>query len=121
MSSFCSLQPQARWCYLHVLDVEKKDLIKDELGNWMILLARIFSGLMLMSLVNAVVADDYLAPRGPGGKPNLNGVWQVFNRANYDIEPHAARASLARLRATWASYLRRLLLPLARWVQCQVG
>ena len=95
MSSFCSLQPQARWCYLHVLDVEKKDLIKDELGNWMVLLARIFSGLMLMSLVNAVVADDYLAPRGPGGKPNLNGVWQVFNRANYDIEPHAARASLA--------------------------
>jgi len=48
-----------------------------------------------MSLLNTVVAGDYVAPRGPAGKPDLNGVWQVFNRANYDIEPHAARASLA--------------------------
>jgi hypothetical protein len=34
-------------------------------------------------------------PRTPGGKPNLNGVWQVLNTANYDLEPHAARAALA--------------------------
>ena len=51
----------------------------------MILLGRILSGLILMSLVNAGLAEDYSAPRGPGGKPDLNGVWQVFNRANYDI------------------------------------
>ena len=59
------------------------------------LLGRILSGLMLVSVVGAVVADDFVAPRGPGGKPDLNGVWQVFNRANYDIQTHAARASLA--------------------------
>jgi|GEM_PF-3345512 len=40
-------------------------------------------------------ADSYTAPRGPGGKPDLNGVWQVLNRANYNVEAHAARAALA--------------------------
>jgi hypothetical protein len=39
-------------------------------------------------------ADYYVAPRGPGGKPDLNGVWQVLNRANYNLEAQAARASL---------------------------
>ncbi len=39
--------------------------------------------------------NSYTAPRGPGGKPDLNGTWQAFNRANYDVEPHAARPALA--------------------------
>src|SRR5258706_16358188 len=39
--------------------------------------------------------NTYKAPRGPGGHPDLNGVWQVLNSANYDLEPHAARAALA--------------------------
>jgi hypothetical protein len=30
-------------------------------------------------------------PRLENGRPDLNGVWQVLNAANYDIEPHAAR------------------------------
>ena len=39
--------------------------------------------------------SDYEAPRGPGGKhPDLNGVWQALNTANYDIEPHMARHSM---------------------------
>ena len=38
----------------------------------------------------------YKAPRGPDGRrPDLNGVWQSMNNANWDIEPHAARAALA--------------------------
>ena len=38
----------------------------------------------------------YKAPRGPDGRhPDLNGVWQTMNGANFDIEPHAARAALA--------------------------
>ncbi|MET0271703.1 MAG: hypothetical protein ABW360_01800 [Phenylobacterium sp.] len=37
----------------------------------------------------------YKAPRGPDGKhPDLNGVWQTLNAANWDIEPHAARGAL---------------------------
>jgi hypothetical protein len=34
-------------------------------------------------------------PRTPDKHPDLNGVWQVLNTANWDIEPHAARAALA--------------------------
>src|ERR1051325_1545060 len=29
------------------------------------------------------------------GHPDLNGVWQALNTANWDIEPHPARAALA--------------------------
>ena len=37
----------------------------------------------------------YRAARGPDGvHPDLNGVWQAMNNANWDIEPHAARAAL---------------------------
>ena len=37
----------------------------------------------------------YVAPRGPGGKPDLNGIWRVMNRANDDLEDHGARGALA--------------------------
>ena len=33
-------------------------------------------------------------PRGPNGNPDLNGVWQVLNTANYDLEAHPARAAM---------------------------
>lgn len=40
-------------------------------------------------------APAYRAPRGPDGKhPDLNGVWQVMNTANYNIEPHASSAAM---------------------------
>ena len=34
-------------------------------------------------------------PRTKEGKPDLNGIWQVMNTANFDLEPHAARAAMA--------------------------
>jgi hypothetical protein len=34
----------------------------------------------------------YRAPRTPDGKPNLSGIWQVLNTANWDIQGHAAAA-----------------------------
>src|SRR6186713_2551536 len=34
-------------------------------------------------------------PRTKEGKPDLNGIWQAMNSANYDLEPHAARAAMA--------------------------
>jgi hypothetical protein len=34
------------------------------------------------------------APRLPNGKPDFNGVWQVMNTANWNIEPHAASSAL---------------------------
>jgi hypothetical protein len=39
--------------------------------------------------------DTYQAPRTADGKPDLNGIWQALNTANYDIEAHAARPALA--------------------------
>jgi hypothetical protein len=34
-------------------------------------------------------------PRAPDGKPNLNGIWQALNTANYDLQMHTARAAMA--------------------------
>ena len=36
-------------------------------------------------------ADTYQVPRTADGKPNLNGIWQAMNTANWDIQDHAAR------------------------------
>jgi hypothetical protein len=34
------------------------------------------------------------APRTANGKPNLSGIWQAVNTANWDLEAHAARPGL---------------------------
>ncbi|MBM61588.1 MAG: hypothetical protein CL484_01420 [Acidobacteria bacterium] len=33
-------------------------------------------------------------PRLSDGRPDMNGIWQVINEANYDLEPHMARHSI---------------------------
>jgi hypothetical protein len=38
-------------------------------------------------------AAPYRAPRTADGKPNLNGIWQALNSANWDIQGHAAQPS----------------------------
>ena len=38
------------------------------------------------------ISEDF--PRGPNGKPDLNGVWQVLNTANYNLEAHSASAAM---------------------------
>jgi len=34
-------------------------------------------------------------PRTASGKPDLNGIWQAMNTANYDLEAHTARPAMA--------------------------
>ena len=51
--------------------------------------------ILLSLLIPQVYADQTDLPRGPLGKPDLNGVWQVLNSANYNLEAHSASAALA--------------------------
>jgi hypothetical protein len=37
----------------------------------------------------------YHAPRADGGHPDLNGIWQTMNEADYDLEAHVARPAMA--------------------------
>lgn len=46
--------------------------------------------LLLSVLPAAAQAPAYRAPRTGDGHPNLNGIWQALNNANWDLQPHAA-------------------------------
>src|SRR5215475_1805864 len=54
---------------------------------------------LMLSLLLAIPATAqqlpaYRAPRLPGTQiPDLNGIWQAVNSANWDLEPHAAGPS----------------------------
>ncbi len=58
--------------------------------------ASVSAAFMLPFLWGAMpVASQAQAPlltRSPDGHPNLNGIWQTLNTANWDIQEHAARA-----------------------------
>ncbi len=58
-------------------------------------LTALLVGALLCAPVLAAGESAYVAPRGPGGKPDLNGTWQALNRANYDLEHHPAKAAMA--------------------------
>ena len=43
----------------------------------------------------ALASESYESPRLANGNPDFNGVWQVLNRANDNLEPHGAQAAMA--------------------------
>jgi hypothetical protein len=51
--------------------------------------------LALIAITLTAQTPAYRAPRTPDGKPDLNGIWQALNEANYDIEMHTARPAMA--------------------------
>lgn len=55
------------------------------------------SAIAAVAAVSAVplAAQAYRPPRLSDGKPDLNGIWQALNEANYDLEAHMARPALA--------------------------
>src|SRR5262249_46247869 len=53
-----------------------------------------FVALTALPVQGQAPAAAYRAPRLADGKPDLNGIWQALNEANYDLEAHMARAAL---------------------------
>jgi hypothetical protein len=51
--------------------------------------------LLTWSIPLAAQTQTYRAPRTDGGKPDLNGIWQALNEANYDLQAHIARPAMA--------------------------
>jgi len=57
----------------------------------------VVAGVMLAAAAMPLAGQSppYRAPRADGGKPDLNGIWQTLNEANYDLEGHEARPAMA--------------------------
>jgi len=54
-------------------------------------IASMAGGIVLLAATLGVAqAPAYRAPRTADGKPNLNGIWQALNSANWDLQGHAA-------------------------------
>jgi hypothetical protein len=49
---------------------------------------------LLLAAIPVSAQPAYKAPRTPDGHPNLNGIWQAMNTANWDLQEHAARPGL---------------------------
>ena len=58
-------------------------------------LATLTGTLLSLLLTTEIFAAANEIPRNARGNPDLNGVWQVLNRANFDIEVHPAKAAMA--------------------------
>ena len=60
-------------------------------------LRRTTSALAAMMAIGVapLAGQAYRAPRAADGKPELNGIWQALNEANYDLEGHMARPAMA--------------------------
>ena len=56
-----------------------------------VVIASVVAGIVLLAaMLGAAQAPAYRAPRTADGKPNLNGIWQAVNTADWDLQGHAA-------------------------------
>jgi hypothetical protein len=60
-----------------------------------IVIAAFVAGGALRPYLPVPGAGSFQAPRTAYGAPDLNGIWQALNTANFDIEAHPARPALA--------------------------
>ena len=61
----------------------------------MVIAAAAGAALATLAMPVAGQAPPNRAPRTASGKPDLNGIWQALNEANYDIQMHMARPAMA--------------------------
>ena len=57
-----------------------------------LLLAAVLGAVLSLPVPAAGQAPGFSPPRTPDGKPNLNGIWQALNSAEWDLQAHAAQA-----------------------------
>ncbi len=60
---------------------------------WGLLVTSIGMVFLLVQAVYVQTSESDI-PRLEDGRPNLNGIWQALNSANYDIERHLARPAM---------------------------
>jgi len=65
--------------------------------------AAVIAALQIGATPASSQGDAYKAPRTADGKPNLNGIWQALNTANWDLQTHAARGGPVALGAVGAA------------------
>ena len=51
----------------------------------------LLGAILALAAASSPEANGYLAARTADGKPDLNGVWQALNTANWDIQDHSQR------------------------------
>ena len=56
----------------------------------LVVAAAVFGYLLALGRPIYTQAQAYQGPRTPDGKPDLNGVWQAFTTASYDLLDHSA-------------------------------
>jgi hypothetical protein len=62
-------------------------------GAILLAAAAVSAAIMLGTMIPASSqGQTYRAPRTADGRPNLTGIWEAMNTANWDIQAHVARA-----------------------------
>ena len=57
--------------------------------------AAVRGAIFALLFTSPLAAQRTTIPRTAAGKPDLSGIWQAMTSANYDIEPHDAKAAMA--------------------------
>src|SRR5688572_12137216 len=63
----------------------------------------VLSVVFTSAMIAAFQSGGATGAKGAGGRPNLNGIWQALNSANWDIEAHEARPGPPQLGALLAA------------------